>query len=469
MAKKEGQGASLRAMPSIDAILQTKAANMLERELGRERMLAVVRSVSESVRRELGEGGANGSRDSIVARIEERLKVEIAVRNKRRLQRVINATGVVIHTNLGRSPLSLAAIQAIVSEAAGYCNLEYDLTTGERGRRGASAESLLADIVGADDAVIVNNCAAAAFLVLSEFATGGEVIVSRGELVEIGGDFRIPDVLDRSGARLKEVGTTNRTKLSDYERAISDDTKLILRVHPSNFRIIGFTQTPELADLAKLAKQRGLILFEDAGSGALVDLSGIGLAGEPVISDSIKAGADIVSFSGDKLMGGSQAGLIVGRSELIIRLRRNPLYRALRPDKLTYAALEATLYAFATGTAQEVIPVLRTLSMPADEIERRAQGLIEKLTERTVNDLKFEIVPGNSAVGGGAAPNVELPTHLIAATHGSLSAESLAERLRHADPPVITRIVDDRLMIDLRTVSSNDESEVVAAFASVAG
>ena len=467
MAKRESHKASLQAMPSIDAILQTDVAAELERDLGRERTLSVIRSVADNVRRELEEHGGNGSRDSIVARIEDRLKAEIAVRNKRRLQHVINATGVIIHTNLGRSPLSLTAVEAIVSEAVGYCNLEYDLTTGERGRRGASAESLLADIVGAEDAVIVNNCAAAAFLVLSEFAAGGEVIVSRGELVEIGGDFRIPDVLERSGARLREVGTTNRTKISDYERAISEDTKMILRVHTSNFRIVGFTQTPELTDLAKLSKERGLIFFEDAGSGALVDLSGFGLVNEPVISDSIKAGADIVSFSGDKLAGSTQAGLIVGRAELIRRLRRNPLYRALRPDKLSYAAVEATLNSFATGAALEAVPVLRMLSMTAEEIEQRAERIVRELSGRTAGFLKLELVPGASAVGGGAAPDAELPTCLIAATHSNLSAESLGERLRHFDPPIITRIVDDRLLIDLRTVPESDEAKLMSGLSSI--
>jgi L-seryl-tRNA(Ser) seleniumtransferase len=315
----------------------------------------------------------------------------------------------------------------------------------------------------------VNNCAAAAFLVLSVFAKGGEVIVSRGELVEIGGDFRIPDVLEQSGATLREVGTTNRTKIADYERAISNETKLILRVHPSNFRISGFTTTPALRDLAGLAAKHGLLLFEDAGSGALLDISGLGLGDEPVIRDSITAGADVVSFSGDKLMGGTQAGLIGGRAELIARLRKNPLYRALRPDKLTYVAIEATLKAFASAAAMEKIPVLRMLSSKPDEIERRARNVIEKLIESDRDPSQFEIISGNSAVGGGAAPDVELPTALIAIAPKDSSSDALAERLRKAEPPVIVRIAENRVLIDLRSVSPNEETELIDLLISFVG
>ena len=453
-------------MPSVDSILKTDIAHELESELGRVRMLGIVRSVSERVRIKIAEHGGNGSRESITSRIEMELKAELAGLSRSRLQRVINATGVIIHTNLGRSPLSQEAIDAMAA-VSGYCNLEYDLATGERGRRGESAEKLLAELVGAEDAIIVNNCAAAAFLVLSVFAKGGEVIVSRGELVEIGGDFRIPDVLEQSGATLKEVGTTNRTKIADYERAISDNTKLILRVHPSNFRIAGFTSRPVLGDLADLAKQRGLLLFEDAGSGALVDLSSFGLDEEPVIGDSISEGADLVAFSGDKLMGGVQAGMIVGRIELIHRLRRDSLYRALRPHKLTYAVIEATLNSFARGTALEDIAMLRMLSVPAEEIGRRAQRVVEQLQRHVAYEGTFETIPGNSAVGGGAAPDVGLPTYLIAMTHPSMSADVLAEKLRRSNPPIVARISNERLLLDLRTVSAADETELIQALSSI--
>ena len=449
-------------MPSVDELLRTDAARELESEIGRDRTLRVIRSVSDKLRNELATRTGNHTRESIISDIDKGLKAELASGSLSRLQRVINATGIVIHTNLGRSPFSPKAVDAIET-AAGYCNLEFDLNTGDRGRRGESAENFLAEIVGAEDAIIVNNCAAAALLVLSVFAKGGHVIVSRGELVEIGGDFRIPDVLQQSGATLREVGTTNRTKLADYDRAICDETKAILRVHPSNFRITGFTSTPELPDLADLAKQRGLLLFEDAGSGALVDLSSFGLGEEPVIRDSISEGADLVSFSGDKLIGGVQAGMIVGRAELLSRLRKDPLYRALRPDKLTYAAIEATLDLFAKGAAFERIPVLRMLSMTADEIETRAQSVVERLAERTGDTSQFEIVPGNSAVGGGAAPDVELPTFLIAVTPAGLSPDVLAKRLRQSKPPVIARIADERLLLDLRTVSPAEEAELIEA------
>ena len=429
-------------------------------------MLAIVRSVSEKVRTKIADDGGNGSRESIMSQIEAQLKTKLEGHARGRLQRVINATGVIIHTNLGRSPLSQEAIEAMVA-GSGYCNLEYDLATGDRGRRGESAENLLAELVGAEEAVIVNNCAAAAFLVLSEFAKGGEVIVSRGELVEIGGDFRIPDVLEQSGATLREVGTTNRTKIADYERAISDETKLILRVHPSNFRITGFTETPQLDELAKLAKKRGLLLFEDAGSGALSDLSGFGLGDEPVIGNSITAGADIVAFSGDKLMGGAQAGLIVGNAELIQRLRKNPLYRALRSHKLTYAAIEATLNSFARGKAVDDVPVLRMLSIPAGEIESRACRVVEQVEQRSGSQGRFVIIPGHSAVGGGAAPDVGLPTYLIAMKHPSMSAYVLMERLRQSNPPIVARIADERLLLDLRTVSPTDQAELVEALSSI--
>lgn len=455
----------LSVVPSVDSILQTEEAAALVGELGRKAASALVRKVVDEVRSEMAAGSGDVSRAEIEKDIATRLRRESETANRRRMQRVINATGIIVHTNLGRSPLSAAAIDAIFSTASGYCNLEYDVETGARGRRGESTERLLAEIVGAEDAVIVNNCAAAAFLVLSEFAKGGEVIVSRGELVEIGGDFRIPDVLEQSGAVLREVGTTNRTKLADYERAICESTKLVLRVHPSNYRITGFTEKPEISDLAELAHQNDLILFEDVGSGALIDLSKFGLV-EPTVQLSIVAGTDIVAFSGDKLMGGVQAGMIVGRKDLMNRLRKNPLYRALRPDKITYAAVEATLTAFAKGIAFEEIPVLKMLSTPIDELESRVAAIAERLRENA-QSLKIETVAGNSAIGGGAAPGIDLPTCLISIRHAELSADEFVEKLRHFDPPVIARIADDQCLIDLRTVSPKDDELLTNALAAV--
>ena len=377
-------------------------------------------------------------------------------------RKVINATGVVIHTNLGRAPLSEKA-QMAVAGAASYCTLEYDLLTGKRGRRGHRAEALLAELTRAEDVLIVNNCAAAAFFVLTVFASGGEVVISRGELVEIGGDFRVPDVLSQSGATLHEVGTTNRTKLADYEKAINEKTRLILRVHPSNYRIVGFTATPSVAELAVLAHSKDLLLYEDIGSGALIDLSGLGLRDEPVVSRSIADGADVVTFSGDKLLGGPQAGIIAGKIEYIEQLRKHPLYRALRVDKLAYAALEATLDAYRRDAAVDEIPVLRMLSMSKAEMEMRVVRFAKQIEEKLngSSNLRFETLDGASAVGGGAAPAVQPETKLLAVSHSSMKAPKLEQLLRNSEPPVIARIVDDRVVIDLRTVSEADESDLL--------
>jgi L-seryl-tRNA(Ser) seleniumtransferase len=379
---------------------------------------------------------------------------------------VINATGVVIHTNLGRAPLSKRAIESI-QNAAGYCALEYDLGTGKRGRRGAYVEELVSEITGAEAALVVNNCAAAAFIVLSVFARGGEVIVSRGELVEIGGDFRIPDVLAQSGATLREVGTTNRTKISDYEKAMGDSTTLVMRVHPSNYKIIGFTETPSLKDLALLAHRNQKLLYEDAGSGALVDLSRYGLADEPLIARSIEHGADIVTFSGDKLLGGSQAGFIVGRRSLIEQIRKHPLYRALRVDKMIYAALQATLEAYAFDRSETEIPVIRMLSISKEEIGKRVDEVVSKL-DASKRELQVEVVEGESVIGGGSSPDTRLATFLIALRHPKMSSVDIETKLRSLTIPVITRIEDDRVLIDLRTVAVEQEEKLIEALLAIA-
>ncbi|HEX9917733.1 MAG TPA: L-seryl-tRNA(Sec) selenium transferase, partial [Pyrinomonadaceae bacterium] len=371
----------LRALPSIDALLRTREARALGERTGLPRLTALARSITDELREELQQGraaaptgtpGANGlfSREALLAEAVSRLERAVARAEANGLRRVVNATGVILHTNLGRAPLSAAARRAVAEEAAGYCTLEYDLETGARGRRGARAEELLAELTGAEAALVVNNCAAAALLVLSTLARDGETIVSRGELVEIGGDFRVPDVMAESGTRMVEVGTTNRTKLADYERAITTETRLILRVHPSNYRIVGFTAAPTVGELCALAREHDLPVYEDAGSGALVDLGAYGLGDEPVIGESIRQGADIVTFSGDKLLGATQAGLVVGRRVLIERCRRNPLYRALRADKLALAALAATLDAHARGATFDEVPAMRMLAASRGEIER---------------------------------------------------------------------------------------------------
>jgi len=375
---------------------------------------------------------------------------------------------VILHTNLGRAPLSDAARAAITEEGAGYCTLEYDQASGLRGRRGARVEELLRELTGAEDALIVNNCAAAAFLILCVLARDGETLVSRGELVEIGGDFRVPDVMANSGTRMIEVGTTNRTRLEDYQRAITDRTRVIMKVHQSNYRIVGFTSSPTLPELATLAQEANLILFEDAGSGVLVDLRNLGLGDEPRIRDSITQGADIVSFSGDKLLGATQAGLIVGKHEIVSRLRKHSLYRALRVDKLTLAALQATLDAFLRDVPFDEIPTLRMLSLSAEKISERARGLMQVLSGRLPNSsLSVSLVDGMSAVGGGSGPNTHPLTKLISLRHKFFSADEVQRFLRLWNPPVITRIADQNVLIDLRTVDPEEERELLEALTSL--
>lgn len=458
---------TLRNLPSVDALLKSKTARDIEEESGAEHLTRLARTVVESLRAKLLEEVSNvSSREDLLKIAEDKLSILFEQEQRAGVRRVINASGVIVHTNLGRAPLSENARKAIVEEATRYCALEYDLSTGKRGRRGAQVEELLKELTGAEDAIVVNNCAAAALLILSALAKGGEVIVSRGELVEIGGDFRVPDVMSQSGARLVEVGTTNRTKVSDYERAITEDTRVIMRVHPSNYRIVGFTSTPALEELVSLAREKNLPLYEDAGSGALIDLKPYGIDGEPTISKSIAYGADIVSFSGDKLLGGVQSGLIVGRSEYIRRLRAFPMYRALRADKIAYAALEATLKSYLRGNAVEEIPVLKMLSMTFDELNKRAKGFVKQLKKKVSTDnLSVEIIEGKSAIGGGSAPTAHPRTALIALKHKTLNANALDECLRDNFMPVITRIVDDRIVIDLRTVFETEEPDLLSALA----
>ena len=467
----------LRALPAVDALLRTDEARRLRERVGQSRVTALARAVTEELRAELlakgaagAEANGNFSREELLAEAAARL-VRAAERERAAsLRRVINATGVILHTNLGRAPLSEAARRAASEEAAGYCTLEYDLETGARGRRGAQAEALLAELCGAEEALVVNNCAAAALLVLTALARGGEAVVSRGELVEIGGDFRVPDVMAQSGARMVEVGTTNRTKLADYEQAVTPDTRLVLRVHPSNYRIVGFTYAPPLPELAELARKHKLILYEDAGSGALVELDAHGLAGEPVIRTSVADGADVVTFSGDKLLGGPQAGLIVGRRAFLSRCREHPLYRALRPDKLALATLAATLDAYRRGANLTEVPAHRMLAATPEEIGRRARAIVRRARARLSSEaLQLDVIPGRSAVGGGSAPTTSPATALIALTHPRLSADALEKVLRRAATPVVARIQEGRVIIDLRTVAPREERELLEALLSTSG
>lgn len=460
---------SPRDLPSVDEVLRTPEAAASAAEFGLDRITELVRSVLDGARAEIIEkppspGLRSAGRPAVLDAVMARFNDALRKLRRDRSGRVINATGVAIHTNLGRAPLSAEAVEAI-SAASGYTPLEFDLETGRRGPRGSGAELLISDLTGAEAALVVNNCAAAAFLVLSELAAGGEVVISRGELVEIGGDFRVPDVLAASGAVLREVGTTNRTKLADYERTIGDRTALVLRVHPSNYRIVGFTAAPSDAELAGLAHAKGLSYYVDAGSGALVDLSHLGLDSEPVVPRLISDGADLVTFSGDKLLGGPQAGIVTGRRVLIDRLRKNPLYRVLRTSKTVYAALEATLSNFARGTAFSEIPVLRMLSMTEEELSRRANAFAKMLsTEPAIaGQLRIGVVPGASAVGGGSAPGVPLATLLVALSGDRVSADELAARLRDRETPVIARIAEGRVVLDLRTVFEDEVGELFEA------
>lgn len=454
----------LRLLPSVDAVLNSATAQTISMQTGAKHLTEIARKAVDVLRHEVLENRETAfSRETLLEKAESILSNFWRVEQKASLQRVINATGVIIHTNLGRAPLSVKAIQALANDASRYCNLEYDLESGKRGRRGARAERLLAQLTGAEDALIVNNCAAACVLVLTALAKNGEAILSRGEMVEIGGDFRIPDVMVQSGAILKEVGTTNRTKISDYEREINENTRLILKVHPSNYRIVGFTAAPSLAELAKLAHRNNILLYEDAGSGALVDLSEYGLEDEPVIGQSIAAGVDVVTFSGDKLLGATQSGLIVGKKDVIETLRKHPLYRALRVSKLNYAALEATLEFFNQEKALQEIPVLKMLSVSGEETRQRIENFVENLRAiiNVNHHLQFEMIEGQSVIGGGSAPAVQPESTLLALKHQKMSVDKLEQNLRFSQPPVIARILDDRVLIDLRTVSESEEAELL--------
>ncbi len=401
--------------------------------------------------------GAPDSRDAAAAAIERAAEAGLLMRSKGSLRSVINATGVIIHTNLGRAPLAAAARERLSHLATGYTNLEYNLDKGARGSRRVHAETLLTTLTGAEAAIVVNNNAAATLLILTALASGREVVISRGELVEIGDGFRVPDVMRQSGAILREVGTTNRTRISDYTASCSARTALILRVHPSNFRIDGFTERPSLAALVQAARGVPIPLVEDLGSGCLVD----GAHGEPAVRDSIDAGVDLVCFSGDKLLGGPQAGIIAGRAALVQQLATHPLMRALRVDKLTIAALEATLVEYIAGRANETVPVQRMLALSAEAIEERARHLAERLSS---GGWRVSLVSGASAVGGGSAPGVSLPTVLLAIERDAHSANELESLLRSFDPPVVARIESDRVVLDLRTVL-DDQDELLGSLA----
>lgn len=422
----------------------------LEHEHGQTATLEALRIGAGQVRRAIATGREFASMDAAAAEIESLAATTLNREVKGSLRPVINATGVIIHTNLGRAPLAPAALERVAAVARGYCNLEYDLEQGSRGSRSGHAEPLLTMMTGAEAAVVVNNNAAATMLILAALGAGREVVISRGELVEIGGGFRVPDVMAQSGAVLREVGTTNRTRVGDYRAAIGPRTALVLRVHPSNFRIEGFTERPSLEAMVAAAREANVPLVEDLGSGC-IDAT---LSWEPSVQQSIAAGVDLVCFSGDKMLGGPQAGVIVGRAALVRQLQRHPLMRALRVDKLTLAALEGTLLEYRAGRAPTTVPVLHMLRQSVEHVEARAQQLVQRLDRAT---WRIALMKGASAAGGGSAPGVELPTTLVALQHATLSPNEVEQRLRRLDPPVIARIENDCVVLDLCTVPPHDD------------
>lgn len=447
------QAALLRRVPSVDELLLRPGLVALCREMERSFVVETAREVLEGLRREITSGEAQTDEVLHPAAIEQRIVHAVQKEFAPSLQPVINASGVILHTNLGRAPLSERVVEEIRRTATQYSNLEYDLEAGARGKRDVHTARLIGRLAGAESAIVVNNCAAAVLLTLAALARGGEVIVSRGELIEIGDGFRIPEIMEQSGAVLREVGTTNRTRLADYENAINEKTRLLLRVHPSNFTVTGFTEKPEVAELIALGARTGLPVIEDLGSGCLVDLSASGIT-EPTVRESIAAGFSLVLFSGDKLLGGPQAGIIAGKKELVTKVRRHPLFRALRVDKLTIAALGVTLRAYLRGAWND-IPAQRMIRLPLEEIVARTRKFHDALQpQAAASDAAIEIADGRSLVGGGSTPAQSLPTKVLRIASARHSAAQLEARLRQAPAgiPVIARIEDDRLLLDLRAV-----------------
>ena len=465
--KTESKTDLYRRLPSVDELVRRPGLEALVSQEGETAVTDAARAVLESVRGEIAAGRLDAKAvDLALTGIEAAVERHLHQALRFSLRTVVNATGVILHTNLGRAPLAASAVAHIAKTAATYSNLEFDIATGERGKRDVHVDRLFCKLLSQHvsgtpevSTIVVNNNAAAVLLALNTLAEGGEVIVSRGELVEIGGSFRIPDVMSKSNAILREVGTTNRTRIVDYERAITDKTRLLLRVHRSNFQITGFTEQPSLAELVSLARKSKLPLMEDLGSGALLDLRSVGVNGEPGVLDSLRAGVDIVTYSGDKLLGGPQAGMLSGRSNLIARMRSNSLFRALRVDKLTYAALEATLMTYIKGD-HDAIPTLQMIRLSKHDIAKRAGAIAAGIRS---SRLAVEIVDGESVIGGGAAPSAVLPTRLLAVSMNGVSADELAAQLRANDPPIIARVEEGRVLLDLRTVFPEQDALVLRA------
>jgi L-seryl-tRNA(Ser) seleniumtransferase len=461
-----------RLLPSVDELLRNPRLEAVARLQGRAATLDAMRVALGQLRDEITAGRLHEQQikarlDALPLDVEQRLQQSLAYS----LRPVVNATGVILHTNLGRAPLSRAALEHVAEVSRGYSNLELDLATGERGKRDSHLDRLFAKLLNAPgrevSTIVVNNNAAAVLLALNSLAEGGEVIVSRGELVEIGGSFRIPDVMAKSGAILREVGTTNRTRITDYKRAINDRTKLLLRVHRSNFQIVGFTEQPSLEELVALGRAHKIPVMEDLGSGELFDLRDVGVRGEPMIADSLRAGVDIVTYSGDKLLGGPQAGIISGDPKLVAKVRANPLFRAVRVDKMFYAALEATLLAYLRED-YDSIPALRMMRISEDELARRAEQMAQRLRSSCAG-LHVEVIESRSVLGGGATPGSTLPTRAVAIQSAGVSADELCSRVRQYETPIIARVEDDRVLFDLRTVEPSYDAVIISALAKVTG
>ena len=445
----------LRELPSIDRLLNHARGAALLSRYNRDYVTQKCREALDRLRAGIRQGTISDlSDDAILNQVEQR----IAAESRPGHIRVINATGTILHTNLGRALLSQPAIDAMVAVAGNPINLEYDLAAGKRGKREETLERLLVELTGAEAATVVNNNAAAVLLGLNSIAQGKEVIVSRGELIEIGGAFRIPEIMAKSGAILREVGATNRTHPADYENAINENTALLLKVHTSNYKVVGFTAEVTLEQLVAIGKKNNLPVMEDLGSGALIDLSKYGLPKEPIVAERIQAGADIVTFSGDKILGGPQAGLMVGKKDLIGRMSKNHLQRALRCGKLTLAALEATLRRYRQSpNIVEEIPTLRAFTRSVDEVRAMGQSLIPKLGTTLGKDFHLSLQDSTSQIGSGAMPTEELPTVVITVENAKLSANAIAKRFRQANPPIIGRIKDDKFLVDLRTIFNAED------------
>jgi L-seryl-tRNA(Ser) seleniumtransferase len=460
----------LRQLPSVDDLLKTEEAEALIGEYGRTMVVDAARRSIDELRSEILEEEKESpqekelDRESIVARMESGLQKKFTPS----LRQAINASGVVLHTGLGRAVLPESARQAIAGVIEGYCTLATDLDTGRRSHRDVHLDRLICEITGAEAATVVNNNAAATMLILNTLAEGKEVIVSRGQLVEIGGSFRMPDVMAASGAILREVGTTNKTHLRDYVSAINEETGAIMRVHHSNYRIVGFADEPSTADLAPIARKYNLPLIDDLGSGALVDLKEYGLESEPLVRDSLRSGADVACFSGDKLIGGPQSGVIAGKAPLIRRIRKNPLARAFRIGKMTIAGMEATLRLFLMPEKLEKKhPVYRMLSLSLTEIEDRARKVLKALMKQKPEGSELSIVDGGSQVGSGSVPIQTIPTRLLMVRSKVLSAESLAKGLRHHEPPIFTRVQQEAVLLDFRTIRKEEDKAVLEALLSL--